>query len=96
VNAITEALLTLDLRKQEAVAKAALHLDAHIPGWAERIDADELDIPDYRHCIAAQVGHREFQDAGLSYASYYADDFSPFASRSAQPYWLKEIEARRA
>ena len=39
----------------ERVAKGAALLDAEQPGWADRIDLDELELESCRHCVLGQL-----------------------------------------
>jgi hypothetical protein len=86
------------------VALGAAHLDAHAPGWADRIDCDRLALADPRSCLLAQAfPRRSFGDSvaalgltsrlaehGLSVSAAARDDGGMIVE--AEIYW-DELEA---
>lgn len=46
---------TSEVRAALRVARGADMLDSRIPGWAERIDVERLDLADGRVCILGQL-----------------------------------------
>ena len=36
-------------------ARGAAFLDGHVPGWAQRVDLDTLDMSNCRYCVLSQV-----------------------------------------
>lgn len=40
---------------QKRVRQGIAHLNTNYPGWLEKINADELDISSFTHCVLGQL-----------------------------------------
>lgn len=80
---------------EEAVRTAAEYMDARLPGWADRIDVDTLDVYNHVTCIGGQTGLR-WEDLNAEWDRLNPNLFfhAPFADRDANSSWVAEVEAR--
>lgn len=86
------------------VSEAAKVLDVHVPGWAERIDDENIRMGSCTECIFGQVFRENPLDkAGYVYAWNYLPWAAPimrddrgivFAAVEALPFWIEEIHQR--
>ena len=88
---------------RESVRNGARLLDSQIPGWAERINIDELDIADSATCIVGQLHlWKDAEGNATEWDSFkfafnhgiYLMDEPPHRYHLLNTYWIEEIQSR--
>lgn len=82
----------------ESIEEAAKQLDAHQPGWADKIDLKKFDIAYYKTCILGQL-YGEYEIGlrtlyGVSTDSVVRDTI--LGQNAPESEWIKEISSRLA
>lgn len=52
---MAETIVQEDLPLDERVERGALHLDEHIPGWANKINLERFQISSAENCVIGQL-----------------------------------------
>lgn len=63
----------------DLVQRGAALLDEKLPGWADQIDLDTLQMADGCRCVLGQIGGREFNLDALGWHEGYAPNYERLA-----------------
>jgi hypothetical protein len=85
---------------ESIVRGGAERLDHYLPGWADQISLDTLDMCDWKRCVLGQLYgdyDKGLEAIGLVSGYLFGFNVRPWPdNRAHEPLWRAEILARRS